>query len=74
MGLAFNSRKRRLEWCRERQSWTAGDWQHIVFSDEFNFCFGAHDVRVRVRRRVGESINIIYIAEQHTAPSSGVME
>lgn len=62
-----------MQWCRERQSWTAGDWQRIVFSDESRFCLGAHDGRVRVRRRVGERLNPAYNVERHTAPTPGVM-
>ena len=71
--LTATHRRLLLQWCRERQSWTFGDWQRIVFSDESRFCLGAHDGRVRVRRRLGERLNPAYSVERHTAPIPGVM-
>lgn len=52
-------KKKRLYWARKYQSWTAQDWNKVVFSDETHFC--VHGFRSTfVRRSTGEPIR-----EQH---------
>ena len=32
--LTITDKKKRLKWCKERQSWSAERWRHVIFSDE----------------------------------------
>lgn len=47
------NRKKRLQWCMERQDWSAEDWGNIVWSDECTVEVGGAR-RKRVWRRPGE--------------------
>ncbi|GFX86786.1 transposable element Tcb2 transposase [Trichonephila clavipes] len=46
--LTPSHRLLRLEWCRARGSWTAAEWNQVIFSDESRFNFSIDDNRVRV--------------------------
>lgn len=52
-------KKKRLDWARKYQSWTAQDWKKVVFSDETHFLVQGFRPGF-VRRSVGEPIR-----EQH---------
>lgn len=52
-------KKKRLNWARKYQSWTAQDWKKVVFSDETHFLVQGFRPTF-VRRSVGEPIR-----EQH---------
>ncbi|MBJ5603976.1 hypothetical protein JGG68_24285, partial [Salmonella enterica subsp. enterica serovar Albany] len=49
-------RSHRLQWCRDRASWTT-EWNRIVFSDESRFCVSSDSRRIRVWRRRGGRSN-----------------
>ena len=69
--LRNTHRRHPLQWCRKHQAWTAWDWQRIVFIDEFHFCLGTHDGHVRIRLRVCDRLNTVYIVND-TQPQSPV--
>ncbi|GFV73140.1 transposable element Tcb2 transposase [Trichonephila clavipes] len=50
--LMPNHRRHRLEWCRDRENWTAAEWNQVVFSDESRFNLSSGDNRVRVWKPV----------------------
>ena len=54
--LTDKHRRVRLEWAREREHWSARDWESIIWSDESKFNLIGNDGRVFVRRRVGEEL------------------
>ncbi|GFV37900.1 transposable element Tcb2 transposase [Trichonephila clavipes] len=56
----------RLEWCSARGNWTASEWNHVVFSDEFSYNLSSDDNRVPVWRPNDE-------IQRHTAPTAGAM-
>ncbi|GFY06278.1 transposable element Tcb2 transposase [Trichonephila clavipes] len=59
--------------CRARGDWTATEWNEILFSDESRFNLRSDDNRVRVWRLRGESLNLVFALQRHTAPTEGVM-
>ncbi|KAJ4440838.1 hypothetical protein ANN_10685 [Periplaneta americana] len=59
--------------CRERQTWTAEDWNRIVFSDESRFSLSSDDGRVRVWRPRGARLNPTFAVARHTAATAGVL-
>ncbi|GFY06233.1 transposable element Tcb2 transposase [Trichonephila clavipes] len=61
------------EWCHARGNWTAAEWNQVLFSDESRFNLRSDDNRVRVWRLRGESLNLAFALQQHTAPTEGVM-
>lgn len=34
MALTPKQKKIRLQWAKEKQSWSVGDWMKLIFSDE----------------------------------------
>lgn len=46
--------KHRMEWCKERKSWTVDRWKSILWSDESCFSLFGSDGRVWVWRKIGE--------------------
>ncbi len=36
-------KKTRLQWAKEKQSWTVDDWMKVIFSDESRICIGQGD-------------------------------
>uniref|UniRef100_A0A3B5QUP0 Transposase Tc1-like domain-containing protein n=1 Tax=Xiphophorus maculatus TaxID=8083 RepID=A0A3B5QUP0_XIPMA len=38
--LTPKHKRTRLQWAKERQSWTVDDWMKVVFSDESRICIG----------------------------------
>ena len=49
--LTITDKKKRLKWCKERQSWSAERWRHVIFSDESNFEVINRKNRFRVWRK-----------------------
>ncbi|MBJ5594303.1 hypothetical protein JGG70_24365 [Salmonella enterica subsp. enterica serovar Typhimurium] len=43
--LTQSHRSQRLQWCRDRASWTT-EWHRIVFSDESRFCVSSDSRRI----------------------------
>uniref|UniRef100_A0A3Q2ZWT6 Transposase Tc1-like domain-containing protein n=1 Tax=Kryptolebias marmoratus TaxID=37003 RepID=A0A3Q2ZWT6_KRYMA len=41
--LTPKQRKTKLQWAKERQSWTVDDWMKVIFSDESQICIGQGD-------------------------------
>ncbi|GFY13803.1 transposable element Tcb2 transposase [Trichonephila clavipes] len=72
--LTPTHRRLRLEWCHARGSWTAANWNQVVFRDEPRFKFSSDDNRIRVRRPRGERLNPAFALQRHTAPTAGVMD
>lgn len=44
----------RLEWCKQRESWAAEDWEQVILSDESKNNLMEADGGARVRRRKDE--------------------
>ncbi|KAJ4449396.1 hypothetical protein ANN_00795 [Periplaneta americana] len=63
----------RLQWCRERQTWTAADWKRAVFRDASRFSLSSDDGRGRVWRPCGARLNPTFAVARHTAPIAGVL-
>ncbi|GFV09987.1 transposable element Tcb1 transposase [Trichonephila clavipes] len=63
----------RLEWCHTRGSWTATEWNQVVFSDKSRFNLSSDDNRVCMCRPLGERFNHVFALQRHTAPTAGVM-
>ena len=36
-------KKTRLQWAKEKQSWTVDDWVIVIFTDESSICIGQGD-------------------------------
>lgn len=53
--LTLRQKKKRLQWCRERMSWTQRQWNSIIFSDESKFDVSVGDARRRVIRNKTEA-------------------
>lgn len=52
--LNATQRNKRLQWAKEHLTWTAEDWERVIWSDETRISiFGSDEVRY-VRRRQGE--------------------
>uniref|UniRef100_A0A3B1IG59 Transposase Tc1-like domain-containing protein n=1 Tax=Astyanax mexicanus TaxID=7994 RepID=A0A3B1IG59_ASTMX len=41
--LTPKHKRTRLQWAKERQSWTVDDWMKVIFSDESRICIGQGD-------------------------------
>lgn len=54
--LLKRHRDARLKWCRERRSWSAKDWEKVLWSDESKFCLVGSAGCQRVWRRPGEAL------------------
>jgi hypothetical protein len=48
--LSKSQIKKRRDWCKEKQSWSAQQWSQVVFSDESHFELVNRKNRVYVRR------------------------
>ena len=71
--LTVRHRRLRLQFCEERQTWTAEEWRRIVFSDESRFCVDTDDRRIRVWRTTGQRTNTNYTIERHNARIGGIL-
>ncbi|GFY09089.1 transposable element Tcb2 transposase [Trichonephila clavipes] len=71
--LTLTPQRLRLERCRARGSWTAVEWNQVVFIDESRFNLSSDDNRVRVGGHRGECLNPAFVLQRHTAPTAGVM-
>ncbi|GFU96378.1 transposable element Tcb2 transposase [Trichonephila clavipes] len=70
--LTPTHRRLRLEWYPARGNWTAVEWNHVVFSDEFRFNLSSDDNHVRVWRPRG-GLNPAFSLQRHTTPTAGVI-
>lgn len=52
--LTSRMKRQRLDWAKERENWTATDWQNVIFSDESKFNLIGPNGTARVRRRKGQ--------------------
>uniref|UniRef100_A0A3B5PSX5 Transposase Tc1-like domain-containing protein n=1 Tax=Xiphophorus maculatus TaxID=8083 RepID=A0A3B5PSX5_XIPMA len=57
--LTPKHKRTRLQWAKERQSWTVDDWMKVVFSDESRICIGQ-----------GDDAGTFVWTPTHTCPSS----
>ena len=48
--------KKRLDFAKAHQNWTAEQWTQVVFSDESRFLLHRSDGRIFVRRMTGEEL------------------
>ncbi|GFV13357.1 transposable element Tcb1 transposase [Trichonephila clavipes] len=71
--LTPTHRRLRLEWCRARGNWTAGEWNQVIFSNESRFNLNSDDNRVSVWRPHVERLNPAFALQRHTTPTTGVM-
>ncbi|XP_018371229.1 PREDICTED: transposable element Tc1 transposase [Trachymyrmex cornetzi] len=55
--LSETNRKKRLAWAKKYKSWTASDWDKILWSDESNIQLFGTPGAVYVHRRIGEAYN-----------------
>ncbi len=55
--LSAKNRKRRLQFAQARQNWTIEDWKNVAWSDESQLQLRHSDVRVRMWRKVHESMD-----------------
>lgn len=67
--MSAEHRRQQLQWCRERQHWNL----KVVFYDEFRFSLGAHQGRIRVRRRRVKRSEPHLDVESHVDRIAGVM-
>ena len=49
-------KKKRLDFAKAHQNWTAEQWTQVVFSDESRFLLHRSDGRIFVRRMTGEEV------------------
>lgn len=49
-------KKKRFNWAKQHQGWTAENWRHVIFSDESKICLNSAKPPV-VRRRSGEALS-----------------
>ncbi|GFU25191.1 transposable element Tcb2 transposase [Trichonephila clavipes] len=73
LSLTLTHRRLRLEWCRARRNWTAGEWNQVIFSNESRFKLNSDDNRVSVWRPHVERLNPAFTLQRHIAPTAGVM-
>ncbi|GFT33061.1 transposable element Tcb2 transposase [Trichonephila clavipes] len=71
--LTPTHRRLHLEWCRARGTWTAEEWNQVVFSDESRFNLSSDDNHVRVWRPSDDRLNPAFALQRHTTPTVGVM-
>ncbi len=55
--LSAKNRKRRLQFAQTHQNWTIEDWKNVAWSDESRFLLQHSDGRVRIWRKVHESMD-----------------
>ncbi len=55
--LSAKNRKRRLQFTQAHQNWTIEDWKNVAWSDESWFLLRHSDGRVRIWRKVHESMD-----------------
>src|SRR6266540_3806937 len=46
--VSEHNRKIRLNWAREKRSWTIDNWKNVVWSDESRFTLYQNDGKIRV--------------------------
>ena len=71
--LLAKKKKKRLQWARDHQHWTIGEWKNIALSDESQFLLSLADGRVRICRKQHESIAPSCLVSTVQAGGSGVM-
>ncbi len=55
--LSAKNRKQRLQFAQAHQNWTIEDWKNVAGSDESRFLLQHSDGRVRIWRKVHESMD-----------------
>ncbi len=55
--LSAKNRTRRLQFTQAHQNWTIEDWKNVAWSDESRFLLQHSDGRVRICRKVHESMD-----------------
>ncbi len=71
--LSAKNRKRRLKFAQAHQNWTIEDWKNVAWSDESRFLLRHSDGRVRIWRKVHESIDPSCLVSTVQAAGGGVM-
>ncbi len=71
--LSAKNRKRRLQFTQVHQNWTIEDWKNVVWFDEFRFLLRHSDSRVRIWRKLHESMDPSCLVSTVQAGGGGVM-
>ncbi len=71
--LSAKNRKRRLQFTQAHQSWTIEDWKNVAWSDESRFLLQHSDGRVRIWRKIQESMDPSCLVSIVQAGGGGVM-
>ncbi len=71
--LSSKNRKRRLQFAQAHQNWTIEDWKNYARSDESRFLLRHSDGRVRIWRKVHESMNPSCLVSTVQAGGGGVI-
>jgi transposase len=66
-------KKRRLEWAKAHEDWSADDWKSVVFSDESKFNLFGSDGRRYCWRRPGEEFDERYVRKEVKHGGGNVM-
>ncbi|KAJ8872073.1 hypothetical protein PR048_025674 [Dryococelus australis] len=64
-------RWRRLDWCRNHEAWSDGEWRRVMFSDDSQFCITADDdmcAIITTRKGVGTLTSAWLLAKQCGEP------
>ncbi len=71
--LSAKNRKQRLKFTQAHQNWTIEDWKNVAWSDESRFLLRHSDGRVRICRKVHESMDPSCLVSKIQAAGDGVM-
>ncbi len=56
--LSAKNHKQRLQFAQANQNWTTEDWKNVAWSDESRFLLRHSDGRVRIWRKIHESMDL----------------
>ncbi len=71
--LSAKNRKRRIQFTQAQQNWTIDDWKNVAWSDESWFLLQHSDDRVRIWRKLLESMDLSCLVSMDQAGGGGVM-
>ena len=67
------NRKIRLNWAREKRSWTIDNWKNVVWSDESRFTLYQNDGKIRVQRLQEEKYKVSCLVPTVKHGGGGIM-
>jgi len=71
--LTEKHKKRRLEWAKAHQHWTADDWKSVIFSDESKFNLFGSDGRRWCWRKPGQQFDEQFVRKEVKHGGGNVM-